>query len=629
MENTQIREDLVVTFDLNTIDHLGVKLYSTIPPMIAELVSNAWDADAHNVYLHFNDDGEKTIRVRDDGRGMTFDELNSQFLKIGRNRRIEDHSSQTPDKRPVLGKKGLGKLSMFGIGKRITITTIKSGYRNSFRMDYDRIKTSTDGVYRPDIINYQVKSDECEGTTILIENISRKTSFDKLAIMNSLKKRFNIYSSDFRVHINDQDEYLIADNSVDSEQVQFSWAFPNDFVSLKESIPELYQFGLDKGIKGTVFTSKTPVSKDRRGIVLFARGKLVQENDTFNERSTDNFFQYMFGEFHVDFIDEDNEIDNCSTDRKSLAWDTFENDDLMMLKSLLEKIVSSSQSMWRTQRKAEKKKRIQERGHNVDQWLKGLNPAERPLATKLANAIIDNESIDENTAGEYLRCIQDMYGMESFKQFTAQLDEMDALDNESAIKLLTDWQMIEAKEYAKIAIGRVKTIDQFERYILENASENKIIQKFLEEFPWLLDPKMSRFEREVTYTKMLKQKFPEPEDMPERNRRLDFLCTNSSGMIHIIELKRPQIKITFKELQQITEYVEFIKRQFPETVGHVKGFLISDKMEMEPGIETMRRGLENEGIYVKSYSDLLAQARRYHQDMINTYEQFREAVDND
>lgn len=34
---------LEISFDLNTIDHLGVKLYSTIPPMIAELVANAWD----------------------------------------------------------------------------------------------------------------------------------------------------------------------------------------------------------------------------------------------------------------------------------------------------------------------------------------------------------------------------------------------------------------------------------------------------------------------------------------------------------------------------------------------------------------------------------------------------------
>ena len=79
------QKELQVTFDINTIDHLGVKLYSTIPPMIAELVSNAWDADANNVYINFKNEGEKTITVSDDGIGMTFSELNDYFLKIGRN----------------------------------------------------------------------------------------------------------------------------------------------------------------------------------------------------------------------------------------------------------------------------------------------------------------------------------------------------------------------------------------------------------------------------------------------------------------------------------------------------------------------------------------------------------------
>ena len=64
------RKELKVSFDIHTIDNLGVKLYSTIPPMIAELVSNAWDADAHNVYLHFLNE-QKTIQITDDGKGMS------------------------------------------------------------------------------------------------------------------------------------------------------------------------------------------------------------------------------------------------------------------------------------------------------------------------------------------------------------------------------------------------------------------------------------------------------------------------------------------------------------------------------------------------------------------------------
>lgn len=242
------------------------------------------------------------------------------------------------------------------------------------------------------------------------------------------------------------------------------------------------------------------------------------------------------------------------------------------------------------------------------------------MAQRLTNAIIENDDINEETAAEYIGCIKDMYSFEGFKQFTAELDELQELDNEHAIRLLTDWNNIEAKEYAKIAIGRIKTIEQFDKFIRTNASERDVIQKFLEEFPWLLDPKMSKFEREITYTNLLKRNFADESDLPESNRRLDFLRTNSSGIIHIIELKRPNIKLKTKEIQQISEYVEFIESQFPQTQGYVKGFLISDNMTYEPGADKVRRGLESVDIYVKSYSDLLAEARRYNDDIYRMYE---------
>ena len=132
---------------------------------------------------------------------------------------------------------------------------------------------------------------------------------------------------------------------------------------------------------------------------------------------------------------------------------------------------------------------------------------------------------------------------------------------------------------------------------------------------------MEKFEREVTYSKLLKQKFGEDTDLPETNRRIDFLCTNSSGIIHIIELKRPCIKLTAKEMSQVASYTEFIKKQFPANAEKVKGYLISDNMTFESGAETIRKGLEKEDIYIKSYSDLLAEARRYNQQFTNVYEE--------
>lgn len=619
---------LEFSFEIGTIEHLGVKLYSTIPPMLAELISNAWDADAHNVYLYFSDKDSKSIVVKDDGSGMDFDELNEKFLKIGRNRRIATNTDKTKNGRLVLGKKGLGKLSMFGIGKKITISTIKNGKKNSFVMDYEDIKNCRQKkIYEPEIIDFEVETKEENGTEVKIENLARQTGFDLYAIRKNILNRFTIFSSDFIVHINDDEKLKISENNFLSESYQFSWDFPKDFTQEKDSFQDLYDFAIKNDIRGTIYTSATPISKKQQGIVLFSRGKLVQESMSFSERANDNFFQYMAGSFYVDFIDSSYEVDNCSTDRKSLAWDSYGNTDLDSLNKLLEKIVSITQGKWRQSRKILKKQKIKERGIDIDFWIDNLNPAEKPLARKLIDAILENDTISEESVNNYIAYIKDMYGFTGFQDFTAKLDDLGVLGNENAIKLLTDWAEIEAKEYAKISMGRVKTIEQFDKYIKENASENKVIQKFLEEFPWLLDPKMEKFEREVNFSKILKEKFSDANEL-ESNRRIDFLCTKSSGVIHIIELKRPNIKLTVKQIQQIAEYVEFIKQQFPQSVDKIKGYLISDNMTYEPGAETIRNALETQDIFVKSYSDLLLEARLYNKELYDHYTKIEDAKKN-
>ncbi|MFA5730365.1 MAG: ATP-binding protein, partial [Candidatus Paceibacterota bacterium] len=77
-----------MTFDPLVIDDLGAKLYSTLPPIISELIANGYDAYARNVHIELNGTGEnKTIMVTDDGIGMSFDEVNEKYLRIGRKRR--------------------------------------------------------------------------------------------------------------------------------------------------------------------------------------------------------------------------------------------------------------------------------------------------------------------------------------------------------------------------------------------------------------------------------------------------------------------------------------------------------------------------------------------------------------
>jgi HSP90 family molecular chaperone len=101
-------------------------MYAGAVPAIAELVANAWDADAANVSIEIPldqpFDSDSQIRVTDDGAGMTFEEANDLYLVVGRDRRAGG-ITYTHNGRPVMGRKGLGKLAGFGAGQLVEVWT--------------------------------------------------------------------------------------------------------------------------------------------------------------------------------------------------------------------------------------------------------------------------------------------------------------------------------------------------------------------------------------------------------------------------------------------------------------------------------------------------------------------------
>ena len=113
-------------FSNSVIEHLGIKLYQNKPTnVVAEFLSNCWDADATEVHIDLTAhgvDGHPTIVITDNGRGMTRDELTDEFLVIGRNRRTSP-TERTPGDRAPMGRKGIGKLAGFGIAGTVDVVS--------------------------------------------------------------------------------------------------------------------------------------------------------------------------------------------------------------------------------------------------------------------------------------------------------------------------------------------------------------------------------------------------------------------------------------------------------------------------------------------------------------------------
>ncbi|MFB8673078.1 ATP-binding protein [Enterococcus faecalis] len=615
-----------INFDKNTIDHLGIKLYSSFPPVIAELISNSYDADAENVDVEI-DYITKSVKVIDDGHGMTHDELNNSFLVIGRNRREQTKNGLSKNKkRKVTGKKGLGKLAVFGIAKIIEVYSVCEGIENAFSINYDKLKATENGKYFPETLIEYETTNKPNGTTVIIKEIKQKniTSISELAI--SLSSRFSFFDSDFIVNIknkNNQEDFELVTKSLYFEALEkeFIWEFPRDFEDLIEKDANV-KFLKEKDVTGEIFTKSTPLKSSECGFLLYARKKLASEHVFFNDRSNDRFNSYATGYFNIDFIDDSNDKDLISTARQSILWD--EEEDVHKLKIGLDALTKKVENEWRKKRKEKKEEALEE--IIPEDFFEGLSPVEKSSLNKVKDALLKNsvDTKDVQPVIKVLDSMKSMYKFESFQEYVETLQE-DELTLENVNKIANDWEAIEIKELAKVAVGRIKAITQFEKYVNENASESKVIQPFLEKFPWILDPRITTFEREKTFRKILTENFPD-EDLEEKNRRLDFLCNAVNDELIIIELKRPAIKISLKEVLQARRYERFILEKYKSSYGKkVTTFLISDNYNMNDETEDMVESLEKDGkLYVRSYSELLAKAKQYNEEFISKYEEISE-----
>ncbi len=379
MDNTN---PLEMTFMPNTIEHLGVRMYSTLPPVLAELVANSYDADASEVHIHLVDGADKQIVVSDNGHGMSYDDINQKFLKIGRNRR-ENNNQTSPSGRPVIGKKGLGKLAFFGISHQIDINTQNQNVCNVFSLNWDDIIHS-DGNYNPTITAYNEPCpDDDDGTTITLKDVQRVTNFDPEAIADGLSRLF-ILDDDFKVFIkhNDEPEFLVShDRKYDSLNTEFTWNVPDDIGAQSE-------YDKASEIRGVLITTKTPIppNTNMRGISLFSRGKLVNLPEYFSDSTSSHFFSYLTGTLSVDFIDDLDE-DVIDTNRQSMNWD---NPQMANLRQHLQKVIRWVESEWRKLRAQSQNTKFKDKiGVDIDEWRshlpKNIDDSLSPILASLSS----------------------------------------------------------------------------------------------------------------------------------------------------------------------------------------------------------------------------------------------------
>src|SRR5215470_8746636 len=182
-----------MTVDMSVLESLGINLYSNAAAVLSELVANAWDADATTVSIEWKVNGELVV-ISDDGRGMTDDEINNKFLKVGYKKRPSEGTYSPRWRRAYMGRKGIGKLSVFSIADRVHVYTVSptsmSGLEISVNALRDAIMNNVS--YHPSEIGVP---DEFQrpGTTIVLSDLkSKRADLTVSALRKRLARRFDV-----------------------------------------------------------------------------------------------------------------------------------------------------------------------------------------------------------------------------------------------------------------------------------------------------------------------------------------------------------------------------------------------------------------------------------------------------
>lgn len=628
------KPDYVMQFDIGTIKHLGLQMYSTLPPVIGELVANAWDANARRVDITIpsgpvTDASE--IVVTDNGDGMSDTDVRNAYLIMGRDRREEEKTDLTPRlERRVMGRKGIGKLSGFGIANEIEVESVKNGEASRFRMNLDE--------FRRNAVHREIKMPSlsptgavAKGTRVTLRQISkyRQRSISIPQLRRALARRFSVIGNDFVVAVNEveitpEERDLKKLLERDASGKPYLWEY--DDVAIRPNTEWRVS-----GWIGAINRKTSLPDGVQHGIVIMARGKLVQEPFSFDAVVGQQFaLSYLIGEINAEFVDA--EEDTIGTSRNALVWDTDAN---AALKEWGKNQVNKIAREWAEKRSRDNEaelarnplyQRFEEEAEQIG------NKRAKKIADKLIREVVKRNPVaNEEDQMPVVQMCLDFLEFDAFWDLANDLTTADLQDTVSLTGLFREWELVEAKEMMRVTEGRIATIEKLQRLIDANALEVPTLHNFLKEFPWVLDPRWNLIDDEVTYSELLRRRFPD-DDEPDEDKRIDFLCVREGANLVVVEIKRPSVKASLKQLDQIRKYVAFMRDyvgrssdpdwKYREVTGYL---LVGDVVRNNYEVDDMCDMLAKSGIYVRRYSDLLGMVRKSHAEFMKRYQQLRKA----
>lgn len=415
------------------LELLGPSLYTNIYYVLAELIANAYDADAQNVYII---EKNNEIIVEDDGNGMSYKNGDiTKYLEIARISRNSNDEAITSLKRHKMGRKGVGKLAALSVSDEVYVKTIADGEKSGFILSRH---VGEDKKLKPiadeDIVFEKITT---QGTAIVMTNPQYKLHATTKAIRKNLTRIFPIVGDDFKIHIikNGVDETIDSVEKYLASQLSNLVILGKEYESMASSFQPIKQDRLqdlcyicddkvipiemintqgEKGnyelrIKGWIGAYKT-TSNSKAEIIdfpdnyisLYANGKMGEFNILPLVGKNKMTEVYVVGQLHVDLFELTELPDMALSNRQG-----YKSDDIRYQKVLeyvrneLLPLVLRMRGIYSDLKKADKKEKELEKGKAAEQKFKSaVHSMNQKTSKSAAEAIMKKLESGEGLAAD-------------------------------------------------------------------------------------------------------------------------------------------------------------------------------------------------------------------------------------
>ena len=617
-----------------TVDKLGVKLYDKVSAVLAELIANAYDADAEEVSIHapmgkylaskvngqLQDKGFE-IKIEDDGAGMTPEEMQEFFLVVGAERREDARRGPISKRfgRAVMGRKGVGKLAPFGICRVMEVLSAggervaengDAGYRTShIILNYDDIVAigdEPDERYEPEVGDKDGTLSPSSGTTIALREFDYRKVSKVDVLAGQIAQRFGIRSNNWQVTLRDTvhagDPHVVGEFEVDT--------MPNTHLTFSAkrtvvgpdgtSLPNL-EAGFTHEerfypVNGWMAYSKAPYRDElMAGVRIYCRGKIAAQTMVFNQRAgftgEHNIRSYLVGELHANWLDED--VDLIQTDRRDILWS---NELAAAFQEWGQGMVKHIGTLSRDPMRRATLETFMETGRvadRIDEQFPSESQAEiRANATELARmfgrTMSRAEVEDEQVVGDFVNLSLELAPHVTLDSKMREAAEETNAPFEVLVSLLRTARIAELASFGRIAEDRLKVISRLDGLKDGAKTDEADLQRLIADAPWLIDPEWAPVTANQTLQR-LRSEFAEHyrretgEEIELANfehpkRRPDFVLSSQDGIAQIIEIKKPRHPLSNAEMERIVAYhdcMESFLRENAEFRKRIQDFHIT------------------------------------------------------